>query len=212
MTTIQETDNQLVIRSLAGRRRLIIGLTLLVLGLCVTFAIFLRLVRIRTLIAEELTQLPQVAQSEEIPSSGEVVIRLGYEGVRRFSRGPRPVVALAILSSISGLVILARYQPGQVTTFDKIGRQIILVEPDRFFRPQVSHYPFDAIAAIREERDRSYSRIGDDVYSVQVEIDLNAATQTESDFVYRKPIVLTQFSHSRDWAQALINKIEAFTG
>jgi hypothetical protein len=209
MTTIQETPNHLTIKSFARRRRLIIGLSLLVFGLLVSFAIFFRLIQLRTLLADELTQLPLPAQSEQVSSAGEVVVRLSYEGVRSITRGPRPVVGLGFLSFIAGTILLASYKPGQVITFNKTNRHITLVESDRFFRPQVAHYPFEAISAVRVERDRSFVGKGDNVFTVQLEINLNDPTRRESDFVYKKPILLGQFKHNRTWAQDTAEKITA---
>jgi hypothetical protein len=209
MTTIQETPNHLIIKSFARRRRLIIGLTLLGFGLLVAFAVFLRLIQLRTLIADELTQLPLPTQSEQASTSGEVVVRLSYEAVRAVTRGARPVVGLAFLSSIAGVIVLAGYKPGQVIAFNKTSRQVTLVESDRFFRPQVAQYPFEAISAVRVEQDRSFISKGAHVFTVQLEIDLNDPAQTESDFVYKKPILLGQFHHSRAWAQDTVEKITA---
>jgi len=134
MTTIRETPNRLIIRSFSRRRRLIIGLTLLVFGLLVSFAVFFRLIQIRTLVADSLTQLPRFAESAEVPSSGEALVRLSYEGVRFVTRGPRPIVGLGFLSLIAGVMILAGYRPGQVITFDKTSRQVTLVESVRVKR------------------------------------------------------------------------------
>jgi hypothetical protein len=209
MTTIQETPNHLIIKSFSQRRRLIIGLTLLVFGLLVSFAVFFRLIQLRTLLADELTQLPRPFQSAQVPSSGEVVVRLSYEGVRSVTRGPRPIVGLGFLSLIAGVIILAGYKPGQVIAFNKTSRQVTLVESDRFYRPQVAQYRFEAISAVRVERDRSFVSKGDDVFSVQLEINLNDPTQIESDFVYKKPILLSQFKHNRAWAQDMVEKIKA---
>jgi hypothetical protein len=210
MTTVQETPNRLTIKSFSHRRQLIIGLTLLLFGLLVSFAIFFRLIQIRTMVADSLTQLPQANQSAEAPSPGEVLVRLGYEGVSSATRGPRPVVALGFLSSIAGMIILAGYKPGQVTTFDKTSRQVTLVKPDRFFRSQIVHYPFEAISVVRVERDRSFASKGENVYTVQLEVDLQDSTQKKSDFVYKKPILLSRFNHHRGWAQEMVKKITAF--
>ncbi|NJN19101.1 MAG: hypothetical protein HC822_24035 [Oscillochloris sp.] len=113
MTTLQETPNHLIIKSFAQRRRLIIGLTLLVFGLLVAFAVFFRLIQLRTLLADELIQLPLPAQSEQVSSAGEFVVRLSYEGVRSVTRGARLVVGLGFLSFIAGAIVLAGYKPGQ---------------------------------------------------------------------------------------------------
>ncbi|NJN19102.1 MAG: hypothetical protein HC822_24040 [Oscillochloris sp.] len=94
-------------------------------------------------------------------------------------------------------------------TFDKTSRHVTLVESDRFFRPQVAHYPFEAISAVRVERDRSFVSKGDTVFTVQLEIHLNDPTRSESDFVYKKPILLGQFKHNRAWAQDTAEKIKA---
>lgn len=209
MSTIQETPNQLIIKSFSRRRRLIIGLILLGFGLLVAFAVFFRLIQLRTLVADELTQLPLPAQSELASTSGEVVVRLSYEGVRAVTRGARPVVGLAFLSLIAGVIVLAGYKPGQVIAFNKTSRQVTLVESDRFFRPQMAQYPFEAISAVRVEQDRSFVSKGAHVFTVQLEIDLNDPTQTESDFVYKKPILLGQLHHSRAWAQDTAEKIKA---
>ena len=207
MTTIQETPAHLTINSFSERRRLIIGLALFLFGLLIALVFMFRVIQIRSLIAEELTELPQFAQSSDAPSSGEVVLRLGYEGTREFARGGRPVVALGFLSFIAGIVILARYKPGHVVTFDKHSRQLLLVEPDRFFRPQISHFPFEAISAVRVERDRSFAGRGESVYSVQLEIDLNDSTQADSDFVYKKPILLSRFDQEQVWAEEMVAQI-----
>jgi hypothetical protein len=212
MTTIQETPYHLTIKSFSQRRRLIIGLTLLAFGLLVSFAIFFRLIQLRTLVSESLTQLPRSTQIAEAPSSGEVLVRLSYEGVRSVTRGPRPIVGLGFLSSIAGLIILAGYKPGQVITFDKGGRQVTLVTSDRFFRPQMSQYPFAAISAVRVERNRSFASTGANVFTVQLEIKLDDPTHSNSDFVYKKPISLSRFKHNRAWAQDLVDKILAFIG
>lgn len=209
MTTIQETPNHLIIKSFSQRRRLIIGLILLVFGLLVFSAVFFRLIQLRTLLADELTQLPLPAQSEQASSSGEVVVRLSYEGVRAVTRGARPVVGLGFLSFIAGAIVLAGYKPGQVIAFDKTSRQVTLVESDRFYRPQVAQYPFEAISAVRVERDRSFAGKGDHVFTVQLEVNLNDPTRRESDFVYKKPILLGQFKHNRAWAQDTTEKIQA---
>lgn len=209
MTTIQDTPNQLIIKSFSQRRRLIIGLTLLVFGLLVAFAVFFRLIQLRTLLADELIQLPLPAQSAQASSSGEVVVRLSYEGVRSVTRGPRAIVGLAFLSSIAGAVLLASYKPGQVIAFDKTSRQVTLVESDRFYQPQVAQYPFEAISAVRVEQDRSFVSRGDHMFTVQLEIHLNDAIRTGSDFVYKKPILLGQFEHNRAWAQDAVEKIQA---
>jgi hypothetical protein len=209
MTTIQETPDLLVIKSFSHRRRLIFGLALLLFGLLVSFAVFFRLIQLRTLVADHLTQLPRPAQSEQVPSPGEVVVRLTYEGVRFVTRGPRPVVGLGFLSLIAGGIILAGYKPGQVIAFNKTSRQVTLVKSDRLFRPQIAQYPFQAISAVRMERDRSFTSQGDNVFTVQLEIDLSDPTQNESDFVYKKPILLSRFKHSRAWAQDMVEKIEA---
>jgi hypothetical protein len=211
MTTIQETPNRLTIIAFSHRRRLIIGLILLMLGLLVSFAIFFRLFQIRTMVADSLTQLPQTAQSAEAPSPGEVLVRLGYEGVRSATRGPTTRSwALSILSSIAGMILLAGYKPGQVTTFDKTSRQLTLVEPDRFFRPHIVHYPFEAISAVRVERDRSFASTGERAYTVQLEVDLQHSTGENSDFVYKKPILLSRYNHERSWAEEMAKRITDF--
>jgi hypothetical protein len=209
MTTLQETPNHLTIKSFARRRQLIIGLLLLGFGLLVAFAVFFRVIQLRTLIADELTQLPLPPQSEQVSTSGEVVVRLSYEGVRAITRGPRPVVGLAFLSFIAGAILLASYKPGQVITFDKTSRHVTLIESDRFFRPQVAQYPFEAISAVRVERDHSFASKGARVFTVQLEIHLNDPTRRESDFVYKKPIVLGQFNQTHAWAQDTAEKIQA---
>jgi hypothetical protein len=209
MTRIRETPNRLIIRSFSQRRRLIIGLTLLSFGLLISFAVFFRLIQLRTMIADSLTQLPRFAESAELPSSGEVVVRLSYEGVRFITRGPRPIVGLGFLSLIAGIIILARYKRGQVIAFDKTSRQVTLVEPGRFYRPQIAQYPFEAISAVRVERDRSFASKGDNVFTVQLEVNLSDPTEIESDFVYKKPILLSRFRHSRAWAQDMVEKINA---
>jgi hypothetical protein len=209
MTTIQETPNHLIIKSFARRRRLIIGLTLLIFGLLVSFAVFFRLIQLRTLLADELTQLPLPAQSEQVSSAGEVVVRLSYEGVRSVTRGARPVVSLGFLSLMAGAILLASYKPGQVITFNKTNRQVTLVESDRLYRPQVAQYPSEAISAVRVERERSFVSKGDHVFTVQLEINLNDPTQMGSDFVYKKPILLGQFKHNCAWAQNTAEKIKA---
>lgn len=209
MTTLQETPNHLTIKSFARRRRLIIGLILLGFGLLIAFAVFLRVIQIRTLIAAELTQLPLPTQSEQVSTSGEVVVRLSYEVVRAVTRGARPVVGLAFLSFIAGVIVLAGYKPGQVVAFNKTSRQVTLVESDRFFRPQMAQYPFEAISAVRVERDRSFFSTGDHVFTVQLEIHLNDPTRRESDFIYKKPILLGQFNQTHAWAQDTAEKIQA---
>jgi hypothetical protein len=209
MTTIRETPNRLIIRSFSHRRRLIVGLTLLLFGLLVSFAVFLRLIQLRTLIADRLTELPRSAQSANVPSPGEVLVRLSYRGVRSVTRGPRPIVGLGFLSLIAGGFILARYRRGRVIAFDKTKRQVTLVESYRFYRPRITRYPFEAISAVRVERDRSFASKGDNVFTVQLEIDLSDPTRIESDFVYKKPVLLSRFRHSRAWAQDLVEKIKA---
>jgi hypothetical protein len=209
MTTIQTAPNQLIIKSFSRRRQLMIGLILLVFGLLVSFAVFFRLIQLRTLLVDELTQLPLPAQSQQVSSSGEVAVRLSYEGVRFVTRGPRPVVGLGFLSFIAGAIMVASYKPGQVIAFNKTSRQVTLVEPDRFYRPQVSHYPFEAISAVRVERDRSFVSKGEHVFTVQLEIDLHDPTRIESDFVYKKPITLGSFNHTHAWAQDTVAKIQA---
>lgn len=207
MTTLHATSNQLIITSFARRRRLIIGLTLLGFGLLVSFAVFFRLIQLRTMLADDLTQLPLPAQSQQASSSGEFVLRLSYEGVRSITRGARPVVGLGLLSLLAGAIVLASYRPGQVIAFDKTSRQVTMVEPDRFFRPQVAQYSFEAISAVRVERDRSFVSTGDDIFTVQLEISLNDPTQ--SDFVYKKPITLGQFTHNQAWAEDTAEAIKA---
>lgn len=209
MTTIQETPNQLIIKSFSQRRRLMIGLTLLLFGLLISLAVFIRLIQLPILVADALTEFPPVAQNAETPSSGEVVVRLGYKGVRLLTHGPRPIVGLGFLSLFAGVVILARYKPGQVITFNKTSRQVTLVEFDRFYRPQIAQYPFEAISAVHVERDRSFASRGDNVFTVQLEINLNYQNQEESDFVYKKPILLSKFKHNRSWAQDMVEKIKA---
>jgi hypothetical protein len=209
MTTVRETPNRLIIKSFSRRRRLLVGLTLLVFGLLVSFAVFFRLIQIRTLVADSLTRLPRFAESAEVLSSGEALVRLSYEGVRFLIRGPRPIVGLGFLSMIAGVMILAGYGPGQVITFDKTSRQVTLAEPGRFRRHQMAQYPFEAISAVRAERDRSFASKGDNVYTVQLEINLSDPTQTKSDFVYIKPVLLSRFKHNRAWAQDMVDRITA---
>jgi hypothetical protein len=210
MTTIQETPNQLTIRAFSQRRRLIIGLILLAFGLLVSFAIFFRLLQIRTMVADTFAQLPRTAQSADIPTPGELLVRLGYEGVRSATRGPRPIVGLGFLSSIAGLILLTGYKPGQIITFDKNSRQLTLIAPDRFFRPQMAQYPFEAISAVRVERDRSFASTGERSYTVQLEVDLQISTGEKSDFVYKKPILLSRYNHERSWAEEMVKRITGF--
>ncbi|MEM7028234.1 MAG: hypothetical protein AAF629_01485 [Chloroflexota bacterium] len=211
MTTIQESLQQLTIKSFSQRRRLIIGLVLVTFGLLVSFGVFIRLIQLRTLVSDALTQLPSTAQNAQEPSSGEVVVRLSYEGVRSVTRGPRPIVGLGFLSLLVGMIILAGYKSGQVITFDKNTRQVTLIQSDRFYRPQMAQYPFEAISAVKVERDRSFASKGENVYTVQLEIDLNDADQANQDFVYKRPIRLTRFRHDQIWAQDMVKKIEAIT-
>lgn len=209
MTTIQETPEQLTIKSFSQRRRLIVGLALLLFGLLILSAILFRLIRVTTLVSDSLTELPRLAQIEEVPSPGEVMVSLGYRGVRLATHGPRPIIGLGVLSLFAAGVILSRYKRGQVITFKKSDRQIILVESDQAHKTQPEQYPFEAISDVRIERDRSFTGKGDQVYTVQLEIDLNDPTEQGSDFVYKKQVLLSRFKHSRAWAQEMVEKIES---
>lgn len=210
MTTIRETPDQLTIKSFTRIRRLVIGLVLLIFGLLVAFAVFIRLIQLRTLVSDALTELPANAQAEQELSSGEVMVRLSYQGVRSVIYGPRPVAGLGFLSFITGIIILLGYKPGQVITFDKTNQQVTIVQADRFFRPQITQYPLQTISGVRMERDRSFMSQGENNYTVRIEIDLNDPADENQDFVYKKPILLSTYKHNQGWAQNMVQKIEAF--
>lgn len=216
MATVRKSASQLTITSFSHTPRLVVGLTLLLVGLLIIFAIFMRLIHIRSLVSESWTELPQSIEmtddlTEDDLTPGEVFVLILYGGARSLTREQRPVVALAILTAIVAAAILAGCKRSQIATFDRSKQQVTIIQPDRFFRAKVLQYPFEAIAAIRIDRDRSFLSRAERSYRVQLEIDLqDAAAKEQSDFIYKKVYPLSSYNHDQAWAEDTFAELEAF--
>ena len=70
----------------------------------------------------------------------------------------RAVVAGALLAALLGLIIILSPFDSSTASFNKATRRVTLKKPRWFFRSEVETHPFDTIAEVNVEQNRSANR------------------------------------------------------
>lgn len=218
MRVVKQTPTTLLIKTHEKRVLLIFGVIILVMGLFT-----LLVVRVQPLSQSDL-QLSRIfyEQQEGAASTDPEAQRLTfattgfrlayYVGRLIFTR-ERPAIAVASLSIVVGLIILAGPARGQTVKIDKSQQQVELKQPGWFFRSHVKRYPLENISEVRVERGRAGITSGPN-FGVNLIISHSEGRPLSRNYVhYQTVLSLSQaYRYDYDRAKTMVEQIRNFMG
>ena len=96
----------------------------------------------------------------EQPSTATTSYKLANYFGRLMLTRERPLILIALLAVLGGLIVLIGPYRSTIAAFDKTAKQATLTKPRWFFRSHKEIYPFQAITEVRVERERTTRRRG----------------------------------------------------
>jgi hypothetical protein len=145
------------------------------------------------------------------PSLAATGFRLTYYTGRLIFTRERPVVVVALVSLIAGLLILIGPFRGQVVTFDKSQQRVDLKRPGWFFRSHVETYPFQRISEVSVERERASTK-SERNFGVILSISHSEGAPLSRNYVHYKTVlpVSQAFRYDYDRAKTMAEQIKKF--
>jgi hypothetical protein len=164
-----------------------------------------------TLLVQQQQLEPELKPDFEEPSVSEAWYRLLLHLGRSIFIRERAVVGGALLAVLFGLIIILGPFDSTTASFDKATRQVTLKKPRWFFRSDVETYPFDTIAEVRVERDRSAGR-NDQTYGVNLVIGHSEGLPLSRNYTYYRTVfpLSASFKYGYDQAQAIAERVRTF--
>lgn len=216
MKIAKQTSDELIISTnhRAGLR--LLGLALLIFGLLVVFLVRVQPLGQRelqdpSLLRQQQAGRPEVEPDFQEPSPSEA----GYRFVRYVGQSllnqERPLLVVAALGMIAGLVILAGPFGHRRAEFDGAHRRVVFKQPGWFFRGRAESYAFDDISEVRVERDRT-GRRNDRNYGVSLVIGHSEGAPLSRSYIFYKTVFSLSDSFRYDYptAKKLVDQVRAF--
>lgn len=157
------------------------------------------------------------SSAERIPnerdiSGGEIGVLLLYRIGRIAGDGLRPLLGLAAIGIIAGIVMLLMPNPSMQIVFDSSAREVQIIRYDWFFRPGSETHQLEDISEIRVER--STEQIGDKVYRASLVLSLSEGLPLTPNYVhYKKVFPFSQsYRYSYEGAHAFAEQVRKFLG
>lgn len=164
-----------------------------------------------TLFVQQQQLEPELEPDFEEPSVSETWYRLLLHVGRSIFLRERAVVGGALLVVLLGLIIILGPFDSTTASFDQAARQVTLRKPRWFFLSEVETYPFDTIAEVSVEQNRSADR-SDQTYGVNLVIGHSEGLPLSRNYTYYRTVfpLSASFKYDHDQAQAIAERIRAF--
>ena len=212
MRISQQTPTLLTVKTGKRKRLFALGLFLLVAGLLIV-----SLLRIRPLSGTDLRPPRLIFQQEQTlePESEigkDATFRFAYQITKQTTSGLRPIIFLGVLGLIAGLTILLGPNRSDTVIFDKANKRLTLKQPRWFFRSEIETYPFEDIAEVRVERDRSSGTNNMNNYGVNLVLSHSQGTPLTNNYIHYKTVFPLSQSYRQDYqsSQTMVDTILNF--
>ena len=216
MKITKQTPTILTIKSNKHLKLLIFGTVVLALGLLIIVLVRVQPLRQSDLQVSKLFYLHQESADSynpdaQNPSLAATGFRLTYYTGRLLFTRERPVVVLALLALIAGLLILIGPFRSQVVKFDKSQQRVELKQPRWFFRSHQERYPFQQISGVSVERERASTK-KERNFGVNLSISHSEGTPLSRNYVHYITVVPVSQSYRYDYdrAKTMVEQIKKF--
>ena len=216
MKIAKQTPTILTVKSNKHLRLLVFGIAIFALGLLAIIVVRVQPLRQSDLQVSKLFYFQQESADSfnpdtQTPSLAATGFRLTYYTGRLIFTRERPVVVLALVGLIAGLLILIGPFRGQVVTFDKSRQQVELKRSLWFFRSHVEIYPFRQISEVSVERERASTK-SERNFGVILSISHSEGAPLSRNYVHYKTVhpVSQSFRYDYNRAKTMAERIQTF--
>lgn len=216
MKIAKQTPTILTIKSNKHLKLLTFGTVILVFGLLTIILVRVQPLRQSDLQVSKLFDLQQESADSynpdaQNPSLAATGFRLTYYTGRLLFTRERPVVVLALLALVAGLLILIGPFRSQVVKFDKSRQQVELKQPRWFFRSHIETYSFQKICEVSVERERASTK-KERNFGVNLSISHSEGAPLSRNYVHYITVVPVSQSYRYDYdrARVMVQQIKKF--